>query len=177
MSDTVGSDAAFAAIDFNLYTVNLATGQSTLIGTIGSSQPVRAMAVTWSVPTIANVPMCADFDGSTNPVIRAIFGGGASAFCRVLYENRQPLSSASPSQVGVQSVLNSGVIQAVDVFTLDSNARLASPAQVCLLGEGNFIFLDATQAPRMPQLLQTTWMDGYTCSSVPNTGTVVLVSN
>lgn len=119
--------------------------------------------------------MCANFDGSTNPVVRAGFGSGV--FCRVLYENRQPLSAASPSQVGVQSILNSGVIQAVDVFTLDSNARLASPVQVCLLGTGNFIFLDATQSPRTPQSLPTTWMEGYSCGSIPNTGTAVLVAN
>jgi hypothetical protein len=37
------------------------------------------------------------------------------------------------------------------------------------------IFLDALTAPRVTRWLQVTIMEGFTCASLPNAGTAVLV--
>jgi hypothetical protein len=47
---------------------------------------------------------------------------------------------------------------------------------VCLRGEGNFFFRDATGIPRTTQQLATTPRGDFTCAVVPNSGTVILVS-
>lgn len=68
--------------------------------------------------------------------------------------------------------------QAVDVFALSetgSVVRFNLPVTVCLLGSGDFFFLDATLAPRVPQLMPTFMSGGYTCANIPNAGMVVLV--
>jgi hypothetical protein len=177
MSDRNGSDNAFAAIGSSLYQINLATGEASLIGGIGTS--VRGIAVTGSVRQAAPVPSCADLTGSTSPVVSAGIPDSmtGSVFCRVLIENRQTLVSNAGAQIGVQAVLDQGIIQAVDIFVADgSTAAFAAPVTVCLLGEGRLIYLDASQSPRTPQLLSSSVNNGYTCGTVVSTGTAVLVN-
>lgn len=85
MSDAVGSDIGYMSIGSNLYLVNLGSGGATLIGTIGAS--VTAIAVSGSTAVAMTVPMCADFNGSVNPVVRAEFPTNVgNVFCRVLAE-------------------------------------------------------------------------------------------
>ena len=61
------------------------------------------------------------------------------------------LVSNPGAQIGVQAVLDQGIIQAVDIFVADgSTAALAVPVTVCLLGEGRLIYLDASQNPCKP---------------------------
>jgi Domain of unknown function (DUF4394) len=178
MTDRTGTDTAFAAIGSGFYRINLANGQASFIGSIGVS--VRGIAVTGSIRPVATVPACADFNGSVSPVVTAsipesMFG---TVFCRVLIENRASLVSNAGAQIGVQSVLDQGVIQAVDIFMPDGqSAVLAAPIEVCLLGSGRFIYLDATQSPRVPTLLASRDADGYRCAVVGSTGTAVLVRN
>ncbi len=50
-----------------------------------------------------------------------------------------------------------------------------SPVTVCLRGSGDVLFLSAAGVGRQPQHLASTVSGGYTCVSVPNSGTVVLV--
>ncbi|MDZ4769496.1 MAG: DUF4394 domain-containing protein [Chloroflexota bacterium] len=177
MSDRVGSDAAFASIGSTFYSVNLANGAFTAIGSIGAS--VRAIAVTNSVRTQVGIPSCADFNGSTSAVVRAGLPDGrqANVFCRVLAENGA-LSPQAGAQIGVAQVIQRGVIQAVDVFSPYQTQSFGTGAVVCLLGTGSFVFLDATQTPRLPTDLGTFDSgDGYTCANVINAGTAVLVRN
>ncbi len=178
MTDATGTDAAFAAIGSSFYQINLANGAATLIGNVGVS--LRGIAVTGSIRPVAAVPACADFNGSVSTIVTAsipesMFG---TIFCRVLIENRAALVSNAGAQIGVQSVLDQGVIQAVDIFMPDGrSAMLAAPIEVCLLGSGRFIYLDATQSPRVPQLLASRASAGYTCAIVASTGTAVLVNS
>lgn len=91
--------------------------------------------------------------------------------CRVLAENGQFVQP--PAEIGVQSVLDLGVIHAVELFS-PSDAKM-DRIDVCLRGIGNVIFLDAAGRPRKPELLQRTVRSGYTCAQLPGPGTIILV--
>ncbi len=119
-----------------------------------------------------SIPLCSDLNGAVNPVVRAKLPSGVyGIYCRIIAENRQ--FTRTPAEVGVQSVLDEGVIHAVDVFS--PSGASAAGTQICLQGAGSIVFLDAANAPRVPQTLPTTTQGGYTCVTIPNTGTVVLV--
>lgn len=74
--------------------------------------------------------------------------------------------------VGNLEVIMDGVIRAVDVFG-DFNGFV----DVCLLGSGNLVFLDAANAPRVPTPLAGGFGNGYTCTVISTAGTVVLVED
>lgn len=130
----------------------------------------------------AQAPLCADLDGSTNPIIRAEVPGGTvmdgSVFCRVLAQDG--VFTTTTGEVGDLAVLQRGVIQAVDVFGLRHNGLadpyFNAPVAICLQGSGAFMYMDATAAPRSSTELPVFVQNGYTCATVPNAGTVVLVS-
>jgi hypothetical protein len=178
-SDRLGSDVGYASIGSGFYFINLASGAASFIGSINSS--VRAIAVTGSTSAVSNIPMCADFNGTTRPTIRAEIPAGALAsgaiFCRSLVEYRQFIGTAA-AQIGVQSVLDAGVIQATDVFvpSATSAPTFGNAVKLCLQGEGSFIFLSAQQSPRQPARLETTSEGGYTCAFITSPGTAVLTS-
>jgi hypothetical protein len=181
ISDALGSDAAFAAIGGTFYSINLANGAATAIGALASA-PLVGIAITGSTSPMAAIPLCGDFDGSTSPVVRAVFPGapvgGGNAFCRILAENRQLIGGQAGAQIGDGGLLSRGVIQAVDVFVSGGagNPRLSAPAQICLLGDGVVFYRDATGTPRVSIPLDTTFIDGYTCGFIPNAGTLVMVN-
>jgi hypothetical protein len=83
----------------------------------------------------------------------------------------------SLAEIGVGSIIQRGVIQAVDLFGLLPNGVSATqflqPVTVCLRGSGSVFLLSAND--RVPVLLPSDTGAGYTCASVPNAGTVVLV--
>lgn len=116
---------------------------------------------------------CPDVDGTTTTLIRTSASGatapGATIFCRSLPD---------PNSIGIASVLQRGVVVAVEIYAFNGTGgavtRFAEPMQVCLLGEGVFLFLDANNAPRSAQQLNATVDSGYLCASVPNAGTAVL---
>ncbi len=177
LSDALGNDIGFMSIGSNLYLVSLSSGSATLIGSLGAS--VTAIAVSGSTAATMTVPMCADFNGSINPIVRAEFPANVgNVFCRVLAENRALIGQAA-AQIGDASVISAGVIQAADIFMADSMTAptFASPIKVCLQGAGNFIFLSAQQSPRQPQALTSTSEGGFTCAFIGNPGTVVLTNN
>ncbi len=119
------------------------------------------------------VPLCADLNGTTNAIVRANPPAGVyGVHCRVIAESTRFIRSAA--EVGVQSVLDRGVIHAVDVFS-PSNAS-AGGTNICLQGTGELLFLDASAAPRTAQPLPASTQGGYTCATLPNVGTVVLVN-
>jgi uncharacterized repeat protein (TIGR01451 family) len=129
----------------------------------------------------AQAPLCALIGGGTNPIVRADVQSGTvtdgSVFCRILAQNSVYI--LNPAEVGIQSVVDLGVIHAVDVFGLRHDSR-SEPhfnygVKVCLQGTGRLLYLDATQAPRPVTLLTSTEESGYLCGIVPNAGTVVLV--
>ncbi|WP_162909333.1 Calx-beta domain-containing protein [Aggregatilinea lenta] len=137
---------------------------------------------TVSIAVWQPVPLCTDFDGSTNEIIRANVPQGTvtdgGVFCRVLVDNSVFVRQSA--EVGKPDVLGRGVLQAVDVFALyqdgTSTQFFNNSISVCLQGEGAFLYLDATAAPRTVVELPVVVRDGYTCAIVPNAGTVVLVN-
>ncbi|MBW4437445.1 MAG: DUF4394 domain-containing protein [Pleurocapsa minor GSE-CHR-MK-17-07R] len=174
---STGTDEGYAAFGSSFYSINLANGAASLIGSLPES--VVAIAVADSSAVSAMIPACGEFAAASTPVVRAMFmDGSGGIFCRVLAENRQYTSGQSTAQIGVASVIQQGVIQAVDIFQqgVGMNSVFAAPAQVCLLGMGSFVYLDGTLAPRQPVTLQSEMIDGYTCAVIPNAGTVVLVN-
>ena len=80
-----------------------------------------------------------------------------------------------------QELIDYGVIFAVDVWVLTDDGQtqfdLGGYQEICMLGEGRMIFMDATQSPRtMTEILPVTFEDGYTCGWIPNAGTVILIN-
>jgi LysM repeat protein len=94
--------------------------------------------------------------------------GPANVYCRILTTN---------AEIGVT---DSNLIRAVEIFALSVNGqnsitRFNLPVQVCLLGTGSLLFRDANAAPRAPEAIASQSEGGYTCTSIPNAGTVVLI--
>src|SRR5690606_30695543 len=132
------------------------------------------------------VPLCADFNGTTNEVVRADTSGGSvpngNIYCRVLAANGEFRDNTRGGQIGNERVLNLGVIHAVDVFGLLSDGisevDFEGSVLVCLQGSGSIVYLDARQAPRLPVILTgATSNSGYTCASISNAGTLVLIES
>ena len=73
--------------------------------------------------------------------------------------------------IGIQSVLDLGVIDAVDVW-----AYVSQGVEVCFQHFGRMLFLDADAAPRAPQWIAHTYADGWTCSHISGHGTLVLIA-
>jgi hypothetical protein len=104
-------------------------------------------------------------------------GSRGSVYCHII--NIDSRYVTDPSEIGHQTVIDGGVVQAVDVFGLGSDGDpiipFATPMTVCMRGTGTVQFLSATS--RQPQQLKTeSSRVGYTCASVPSAGTVVLVN-
>ena len=72
--------------------------------------------------------------------------------------------------IGVQSILDMGVVQAVDVW-----GSMDIAAEVCFSGSGSVTFLDATMSPRMEMPLEYYMSNDMTCVDIMHPGTVVLM--
>jgi hypothetical protein len=129
----------------------------------------------------SQAPLCADLDGTTNTIIRARVPGGTvtngSVYCRVLVQDGE-VSLQGASEIGSMDAINLGVIQAVDVFGMSGSLSVPhwnSSITACLQGSGRFFYLDALTAPRVLSQLPA-WTEGvYTCATVYNAGTILLV--
>lgn len=163
-------------------------GVGTIINDDGGPTPTPTITPT-PRPTetpIPPVPLCADLNGTTNPIIRAQAPAGTvtngNVYCRVLAENGRFVYVGEEGSIGNQQVLNLGVIHAVDVFGLRAAGEPAvefnNSVLVCLQGAGSLIYLDARGAPRPPvRLTNTSSQGGYTCGNIPHAGTVVLTGS
>lgn len=74
--------------------------------------------------------------------------------------------------IGNLEVIMQGVVRAVDVF-----GEFDSAVDVCLRGSGSLVFLDAVNAPRIPQPIGGNFGGAYTCTVITTEGTVVLVDD
>ncbi|MBN1201647.1 MAG: hypothetical protein JXJ20_07310, partial [Anaerolineae bacterium] len=131
----------------------------------------------------AQAPLCSLVGGGTNAIVRVEVPGGTvtdgSVFCRIINQAGAYVNGNSAGMVGIENIVNLGVLQAVDVFGLLHDGTpepfFNYSVTVCLQGVGRFVYLDATQSPRVPQWLPSEVVNGYTCATIPNAGTVVLV--
>lgn len=112
--------------------------------------------------------------GVQNVTLNGVVG---NTYCRLIAVDSQYITSAA--EIGVPSVINLGVVDAVDVFGQlpagETVVPFVSPVTVCLRGSGDVLFLNAADVGRAAQRLASTVSGAYTCVSVPNSGTVVLV--
>jgi hypothetical protein len=98
-------------------------------------------------------------------------------YCDILMRNGQIIRHAGSVP---QGLIDHGVVVAVEVYRLQggiSQRTFPSPAQICLAGTGRVIYLDNNGAPRVAVELPSQHIDEFTCASIPNPGTVVLISS
>ena len=72
--------------------------------------------------------------------------------------------------VGIQSVIDAGLIQAVDVW-----GYVAPGVEVCMRGTGSLVFLDAATAPRRVSPIASFGDANWTCASFNRAGSLVLL--
>ena len=75
-----------------------------------------------------------------------------------------------PGGIGIQSVLNLGFVDAVDVW-----GKIGSGYTVCFPQFGRVLFLNAATSPRSVESVENWFNEGYTCASRALAGTLVLV--
>jgi hypothetical protein len=119
------------------------------------------------------LPPCDVQDDAADSVFRInVTNATNRAACRPIIQDGKGEMGA----VGIQSVIDNGVLQAVDVYGADTSSG-QTIIEICLKGQGGIIFLDAKQQPRQPQWMPTNFKEGFTCTIIPNDGMVVLVVN
>src|SRR5690606_31106730 len=92
-------------------------------------------------PPVPAVPTCDEVGNESNAVVRAQ-AADSTVFCRVLVENGS--FKGDPGQVGNLTLIQWGIVQAVDVFGLTAGGHpivpFAQPVYVCLKGTGTLYY-------------------------------------
>ncbi|MBW4438447.1 MAG: LysM peptidoglycan-binding domain-containing protein [Pleurocapsa minor GSE-CHR-MK-17-07R] len=109
--------------------------------------------------------------GSTTLVQISVPAGAVpngNVYCSIL---------TTAAEIGVTT---GNVLNAVEVFALStvngsSITRFSAPIRVCVQGVGSIIYRDANFAPRITQSYPAQPSGGYTCTSIPNAGTVIVL--
>ena len=107
-----------------------------------------------------------------------------SIHVRELYRNGQPVQWLggdlySSGSIGNLGVMEMGVRQAIDIFSPTGLSYFNGGAVFCLRGEGTLIWMAASHAPRIAEIIGSYTVDdypGYTCATLFEPGTLVLVS-
>jgi hypothetical protein len=161
-----------------------------VVDTVGATASITyTVTITPTPPAVVDNPPppslpCPDYNFDENSPIRSVNLGRQRAInCRMLvvdgsYAAWQGTVIAHGGNIGIESVLAMGVLQAVDVFSPYGNPVFEGDLVVCLRGIGAMVFLDARGIPRSPQILtawQTPAFPGYTCATLYAAGTLVLV--
>ena len=79
----------------------------------------------------------------------------------------------NPAEIGVQAIIDLGVVHAIDVFSLSGSNVVNSP--LCLRGSGDVFLLAASGAPRVPYRLGVIRQEDFSCVWIGEPGTVVQV--
>ncbi len=137
-----------------------------------NAKPSKASAAATTSPL---PPACPDVNGTTNDVVRAVIPDGAvdggKIYCRVI---------TTSAEIGVQSVIDRGVVRAAEVLALTDDGTTLIPkfkkgVKVCLQGNGILLQLEANTTPRAPVQVTAAAENSYTCGTVKSAGTLVLV--
>lgn len=159
--------------DGNIHTT-ITSDDGTVV--VVSVQPSGTVITTITHPdgtvTITETPPLKDLDDSSTPSILAEVPNALRGlvFGRVIAENSNFYRSVG--EVGIQSVLDLGVIHAVDIFS--PSGESAAGMRICMKGYGAMHFMDATGVPRTAAPLATTYRAGYTCTVLPGLGTLAM---
>lgn len=102
-----------------------------------------------------------------------------SSFCRLLVVDSQVRTQIA--EVGNQEAISRGVFQAVDIVGMFPEGEtwrdFRTAVRVCLRGEGEIQFLnasDSTRTIRTIPALENDGRDGYVCADISTAGTVLL---
>jgi hypothetical protein len=98
-----------------------------------------------------------------------------TVFGRMIVRNRVLLPSLNYGYIGDQSLINMGIIHAIDIFSTIGTTDFGVGVGICMKGQGRLFFLNANFTPRSPRELDWTYVDGYTCGTILAPGIVVLV--
>jgi hypothetical protein len=180
-------NVGFVGTDSFTYQANDGTANSN-IATVNINvavQPPPAVAIELPAPPPA--PLCSDTNFENPGMIRSHFTQDtdrAALYCRLIAAGGSyfswfgsPLTSAA--NIGNTSVLDLGLVAAVDVFSTVGVSGFRGDVNICLKGSGAIIYMNASGMPRVPQLWSAWTTDafpGYTCTTLYAPGTVVLVS-
>lgn len=147
-----------------------------VIGVVAVPPPV--------IPTPPPAPRCNDMDFDEDGVVRAWLPDSyrQQVYCHLIVENGGyvqwyggPITNAG--QIGVASVLEQNVQQAVDVFSPTGLGWYEGGAVVCLRGAGDLWFLPAAGVPRSAEPMteyEVPEFAGFTCTTVYMPGTLAL---
>jgi hypothetical protein len=101
-----------------------------------------------------------------------------SVYCHQIVQDGQVLTSLA--EIGLQSVIDLGITQAVDIYGLQPNGVpvvfFETPLHICLRGSGEVLFINAATSARTVQRLPVTIEGDYRCVDVASAGTLVMVS-
>ena len=144
-------------------------------GEVGSTAPLTNLLV----PN-TNAPLVL-VTGTSGGALNVGVDGNITG--RVLVSPGQPFTPAQGASIGNIEVINRGVISALDVTLFSTNGlpltTFARPLVMCLYGTGNVVFLASnTNGARVPvNLPSSPTGSGYTCVTLSEPGTLVLVQN
>ena len=144
-------------------------------GEVGSTAPITNLLVP---NTTAPFVLATDLNGgSLNPGVDGNITG------QVIAVPNQPITPDQGARIGNFDVIKRGVISALDVTLFNPNGQpltaFARPIQICLYGTGKIVFLASnTNGARTPsELGGSPTGSGYTCVTLTEPGTLVLVQN
>ena len=147
------------------------------------SDPLRGTDI--PLPPPPPTPLCEAHNFDEGGVVRSSIADalGYTVNCRVLYQNGAPTTWLggdlyNAGAIGVQGVLDLGVIQGVDIFSPVGRNYFEGGAVFCLRGQGTLIWLAAKNAPRIAEIIGSYTVDdfpGFTCATLFEPGTLVLV--
>ena len=151
---------------------------------VGMNAPTVTIHIA-DVPPPPPTPLCEDHNFSDGGVVRSSTADalGYALNCRVLYQNGAPtqwLGSDlyNSGSIGIEGVLNLGVIQAIDIFSPAGMTYFQGGAVFCLRGTGTLIWLAASGVPRHAEIIgsySVPEFPGFTCATLFEPGTLVLV--
>ncbi len=139
-----------------------------------------------TLPTPPPPTLCTDVNFEEPGMIRSHFTNDidrAGLRCSLIAAGKNyrmwlggPIAFAA--NIGNQTVLDLGLIAAVDVYSTSAQTGFVGDVDICLQGKGYMIYMNANSSPRVPQLWSAWTTDafpGYTCTTLYAPGTVILV--
>ncbi|MCA0455174.1 MAG: Ig domain-containing protein [Chloroflexi bacterium] len=159
-----------------------------VITAVGAPTPTPVPVEVVQLPEPPPAPTCTDTNFEETGMIRTNFTNDADRAglsCRLVAANGSymtwlggPLTNSG--MIGDQTVLDLGVVAAVDVFSASAANGFMGDVNICLKGSGYMIYMNANSSPRVPQLWSAWTTDafpGYTCTTLYAPGTVIMVTN
>lgn len=132
------------------------------------TDPLNNSSESLQLETTSTVPMCLT---SNNTIY--VTPLNSTMVCQITTNQMNAsVRHLDSANIGIQSVIDQGVIQAVDV-----SGWIGDSVALCFAGRGGILFLDASGVPRVPVWMPVVISGEFTCVTLATEGTVVLVEN